>query len=78
MPANARLLAMSDLREALGDNFPNRLDWGYRCDLAADDDEGDCEQRDDDQEDHEEGAHVQPPLQAQLAGVGQGVQAGLT
>ena len=21
---------MSDLREALGDNFPNRLDWGYR------------------------------------------------
>ena len=21
---------MSDLRETLGDNFPNRLDWGYR------------------------------------------------
>ena len=51
---------------------------GVIGDLAADDDEGDCEQRDDDQEDHEEGAHVQPPLQAQLAGVGQGVQAGLT
>ena len=51
---------------------------GVIGDLAADDDEGDGEQRDDDQEDHEEGAHVQPPLQAQLAGVGQGVQAGLT
>ena len=59
-------------------SVPNRLESVLRCDLAADDDECYGEQRDDDEEDHEEGSHVQPPLQAQLARVGQGLQAGLT
>ena len=58
-------------------SVPNRLESVLRCDLAADDDECYGEQRDDDEEDHEEGSHVQPPLQAQLARVGQGLQAGL-